>query len=95
MSIISRSVISEKSLEEAKAGRFTFEVLPGSSKTHIKKAVEKLWGVNVIGVATMKVSGKSYRTGKRWIVRRRADRKKAIVTLKEGQKIDLFDTKTE
>lgn len=95
MSIIGRPVISEKSLGEAKAGRFTFEVSLGSSKTHIKKAVEKLWGVNVVRVATMKVSGKSYRTGKRWIVGRRADRKKAIVTLKEGQKIDLFDTKTE
>jgi len=95
MPIINRPIISEESLLEAKEGRFTFEVALGSSKTDIKRVVEKTWGVKVIRVATLRTSGKSYRTGKRWVKAQKSDRKKTVVTLKKGQKIDLFDTKTE
>ena len=95
MSIINRPIITEKSLKEAKVGRFTFGVALAANKIDIKRQVEKMFGGNVVKVQTMRLLGKPYRTGKKWIMGERNDWKKAIVTLKKDQKIGLFDTKTE
>jgi large subunit ribosomal protein L23 len=94
MQAINRPIITEKTLQEAKRGRYVFKVGIGMNKNEIKQVTEKMFGVSVINVKTMRVSGKTYRTGKKWIKRERHDWKKAIVVVKEGQKISLFDTKT-
>lgn len=86
-----KPVISEKAMREAKLGRFTFVVGTGDNKTGIKKEVERVFGVKVVKVQTLIVPGKEYRMGKKWQKGVKSDWKKAMVTLKEGQKINLWD----
>jgi large subunit ribosomal protein L23 len=88
--IVKRAMISEKgSLMLEKANTYVFEVAPGSNKLEIKKAVELIFNVNVLSVRTMNMYGKSKRLGVH--LGRRAHWKKAIVKLKEGQTIELFE----
>lgn len=68
--------------------RFVFEVVQDASKIEIKKAVESLYDVHVSSVNTMRVMGKMRRQGRH--SGRRPDWKKAIVTLAEGESIDVF-----
>lgn len=86
-----KPLITEKAVAEMANNRYAFKVLPEASKPEIKKTVEKLFKVNVLGVRTAVMPGKKYRSGRRWMVRQKPDWKKAIVTLKPGQKIDLID----
>lgn len=86
-----RPVVTEKAVREAKLGRFTFEVGLGDDKTKIKNEVEKAFGVKVTKVQTLIVPGKEYRKGKGFRRGVRNDWKKTIVSLKEGQTIDLWD----
>lgn len=67
---------------------YTFEVDRRASKDEIKAAVKTLFGVDPVGIRTQNVRGKNKRVGKS--IGRRPNWKKAIVTLKEGQSIDLF-----
>lgn len=71
--------------------RHTFEVNKGATKTEIKRGAEKMFGVKVAVVRTIKIRGKSYRAGKKWVHKRRPDGKKAIVTLKPGEKIEQLE----
>lgn len=83
-------VLTEKSLSEAQSGKYSFWVDRGLSKDKIKVIIYELFGVNVVRVRTVNVSGqikKNYRGRKRII----QPRKKAIVTLREKEKIDLFE----
>ena len=82
--------MSEKSLRLAQNSQFSFLVQPQAGKTSIKEAVESLFGVEVIGVEIVKLKGKRRRLGKKRLLGRASIRKKAIVTLKPGQKIDYF-----
>lgn len=91
--MIIRPIITEKTMAETKKQRFTFEVVLGATKTQIKNAIETMFKVNVTKTQTATMPGKSYRTGKRFKYAYRADWKKAIVTLKPGQKIELFDVR--
>lgn len=86
-----KPIVTEQTVAEMAKSRYTFKVQPFDTKTEIKKIVEKLFKVNVVSVHTANVHGKTYRSGKRWIVRQRSDWKKATVTLKPGQKIDIAD----
>ncbi len=86
-----RPLITEKTVRETALGRFAFQVSLSTTKTEVRREVEKTFGVNVTKVQTAIFAGKSYRTGKKWKFLQRPDWKKAIVTLKKGQKIDLFD----
>ena len=95
MPVLNKPIITEKSLADAKNSRFTFGVAREATKTLIKKEIERMFEVKVTKIQTARMPGKSYRTGKKWIQGQRNDWKKAVVTLKQGQKIDLFDTKTE
>ena len=81
--------ITEKSTMLSEQNAVVFKVAPGASKPQIKAAVEALFGVTVTGVNTMVTKGKS----KRWKGRpyQRSDVKKAIVTLAEGQTIDITE----
>ena len=79
--------ITEKSTMLSESNAVVFRVAQGASKPEIKAAVEALFNVSVIGVNTMITKGKS----KRWKGKpyTRSDVKKAIVTLAEGQSIDI------
>ncbi len=82
-------VISEKSYGAVERdNKYTFVVDPKANKTEIKIAVEKVFEVSVIGVNTSKRSGKRKRT--RSGFGKRNDTKRAVVTLAEGDSIELF-----
>ena len=66
-----------------------FEVDKNSNKSEIKKAVEKLFKVTVMEVRTLNRQGKPKRLGR--FAGRRKDWKKAIITLKEGDRVDFFE----
>lgn len=87
--ILKRPVITEKSMSLLGDNKYTLIVDPNANKVEIKKAVEELFKVKVKKVNTMRIKGKVKRV--RNIVGRRPDVKKAIVTLKEGDKIELFE----
>lgn len=87
-------LLTEKSLNEAKKGNYTFWVDMGMNKAQIKKAVEEIFGVNVSRVRTMNYKGRREKDSKGRI-RRISPRKKAMVTVGEKEKIDLFETETK
>lgn len=89
--VIRRPVITEKSMEAAKKGKFSFLVARDADKDIIKKAVEDQFKVEVISVETTVQKGKTKRVGMRRMEKTMNPIKKAVVTLKEGQKIDMFD----
>ena len=88
--IIRRALISEKGtrIREVKNG-YLFEVAPGANKIEIKKAVELIFSVKVRSVRTLRVHGKPKRLGR--FAGHRSDWKKAVVTLRAGQTIELFE----
>lgn len=67
----------------------TFEVKVDANKVQVRKAVENIFKVKVLDVTTVKNAGKAKRMGQR--IGRRSDWKKAYVTLKPGEKIDIFE----
>ncbi|MCK4588600.1 50S ribosomal protein L23 [Candidatus Woesebacteria bacterium] len=85
-------VLTEKSLDQAKEGNYTFWVDRRLNKNQIRNLVEETFGVHVVRVRTMNVRGEAKRTlrGRKMTIK---PRKKAIVILKEKEKIDLFETK--
>ncbi len=78
-------------MDYANKGRYTFRVAIQANKKDIKKAVESLFKVNVVQVATMIGKGGSLRTGARRVPVEKASWKKAIVRVKAGQKIAVFE----
>jgi len=93
-SIIISPIISERSMDDVSKTKFTFKVNRSASKKQIKKAIEEKFKVDVIGVKTLNMKGKTKRFGQRRIETKLAGFKKAIAVLKEGQKIDLFEAGT-
>jgi len=81
-------VVSEKSYALLDQNKYTFLVQPDSNKTEIKIAVEKVFNVKVTGVNTLNRNGKRRRTRFGWGTR--PDTKRAIVTVADGQRIDIF-----
>jgi large subunit ribosomal protein L23 len=86
--VLIRPIVSEKSYSLMDEGKYTFEVAPGSNKTEIKIAVEKVFGVKVQSVNTINRKGKVRRT--RYGLGKRKDVKRAIVTLGAGEALDIF-----
>ncbi|WP_406198495.1 MULTISPECIES: 50S ribosomal protein L23 [unclassified Streptomyces] len=86
--ILIKPVVSEKSYALLDENKYTFVVAPGSNKTQIKQAVETVFEVKVTGVNTINRQGKRKRT--RTGFGQRAGTKRAIVTLAEGDRIDIF-----
>jgi large subunit ribosomal protein L23 len=80
-------VITEKSTRTSEYNQVTFKVPLNASKPEIKAAVEALFGVKVTAVNTIRVKGKTKRF--RGVTGKRSDFKKAMVTLQEGQSIDV------
>lgn len=91
LNILKRTIITEKSINEAKNGKYTFEVLKEFNKRQIKNVVEKKFKVDVVGVFTRIMKGKRKRVGPRRMEVQESPWKKATVILKKGQKIDLFE----
>jgi len=87
--IIRRPLVTEKgtTLTE-KANAYTFEVAPDANKVEIRKAIEKLFEVQVLSVKTMLRKGKTKGLG--WRSWRRPDQKRAVVKLQAGQAIDFI-----
>ena len=86
--ILLRPVVSEKSYGLLDEGKYTFVVAPDANKTQIKQAVEEVFRVKVTGVNTLNRQGKRRRTRFGW--GKRVDTMRAIVTLVEGDRIDIF-----
>ncbi|MCX5784717.1 MAG: 50S ribosomal protein L23 [Elusimicrobia bacterium] len=83
-------ILSEKSMMlKDKENRYSFRVNPLANKVEIKKAVEALFKVKVEAVRTANMPGKMHRVGRS--EGKRSDWKKAVVTVKTGQKIDMTD----
>jgi large subunit ribosomal protein L23 len=86
--ILLAPVISEKSSGLLEENKYTFIVSPDANKTQIKIAVEQVFGVKVTAVNTANRQGKRVRT--RFGVGKRADSKRAIVSVAAGDRIDIF-----
>ncbi|MBE9498079.1 MULTISPECIES: 50S ribosomal protein L23 [Streptomyces] len=86
--LLVKPVVSEKSYALLDENKYTFIVDPRANKTQIKQAVEEVFSVKVAGVNTINRQGKRKRT--RTGYGKRADTKRAIVTLVEGDRIDIF-----
>lgn len=93
--IIKRPIISEKSMNDASLGWYTFEVDLKANKKQIAQEVAKLFNVQVKSVSTEILKGKKKRAGRKRQIVKEANFKKAYVRLEAGQKIDLFETKKE
>jgi len=87
--VLLKPIVTEKSTDLMQENKYTFKVEPKANKIEIKNAVESIFNVDVIEVRTMNMTGKLKRQGRstgytsKW--------KKAIVTLKPGQKLPIFD----
>lgn len=91
--VVVRPLITEKTIAKAGKGQYCFEVSVDASKGAVEKAVEEMFKVDVVDVRTLLTAGKFKRV---MGTRRQAKMpkwKKAIVSLKEGQSIKLFETK--
>jgi large subunit ribosomal protein L23 len=86
--ILLAPVVSEKSYSLLDENKYTFLVAPGANKTEIKIAVETVFKVRVTGVNTLNRQGKKRRT--RSGFGKRPDTKRAIVTVADGERIDIF-----
>lgn len=86
--VLVRPVVSEKSVGMIEENRYSFWVNPAANKVEVKAAVEKMFKVHVVGVRTISVHGKIKRVGR--YSGKTSDRKKAIVTLKAGERIEGF-----
>lgn len=88
--IIIRPLITEKNTNLMILNKYSFEVAQQANKYQIKHAVENIFNVTVTKVHTMNVRGKKRRRGREFGYTR--SWKKAVVTLAEGDRIDLFET---
>jgi large subunit ribosomal protein L23 len=82
-------MITEKNNDMAAQDKYVFKVARSAGKIEIAQAVEELFDVKVKSVNVMNYNGKPKRAGRSMVIGHRADWKKAVVTLSEGQ-IDLF-----
>jgi large subunit ribosomal protein L23 len=88
--VIIRPVVSEKSYAGLERNSYTFLVDERANKTEIKEAIQKIWNVQVLSVNTLIRRGKVKR--RRFTKGKRADQKRAIVKLAEGDTIEIFET---
>jgi large subunit ribosomal protein L23 len=89
--VIIRPMVSEKSYAGLELNRYTFLVDPDANKTEIKEAVQKIWNVRVVKVNTLGRKGKVKRF--RYTRGKRPDQKMAVVTLAQGDSIEIFEQK--
>lgn len=92
MSVLKRPIVTEKMTGLNKQGKYAFEVTLKANKLEIGKAVEKMYGVNVEAVNTFRVYGKkrSKNINGRVVTGKTPTTKKAIITVAEGEVIDIY-----
>jgi len=88
--VLRRPLITEKYTLLQSVGKYAFEVSIDATKPQVKDAVEKAFNVKVTSLNIINVPGRSRRLGRRVIPAK--PWKKAVVTLKQGNKIELFET---
>ena len=89
--VIVRPVVSEKSYTLLDDNVYTFVVAPSASKPEIRDAIESIFGVTVLKVNTLNRKGKRKRNRRTMTFGKRSDTKRALVTLAEGDTIELFE----
>jgi len=89
--VILKPVVSEKSYSLLDANTYTFVVHPDANKIEIRHAVEAIFGVKVAKVNTLNRQGKRRRNRRSFTYGKRADTKRALITLVDGDRIDLFE----
>jgi large subunit ribosomal protein L23 len=90
--VLRRPLITEKSNYQTGLNQYVFEVAPDATKTLVKDAVETLFDVNVLRVNVINLPAKRTRRWRsRRVMVRRSEYKKAIITLAEGDSIDVFE----
>lgn len=89
--IIHKPLITEKAMSKTDKGQYVFEVNPSANKIQIKSAIEQMFEVNIVSVRTATTKGKyKRRITKRGLMEGRTNlKKKAYITLKAGQEIEL------
>ena len=87
--VLRKPIVTEKNTLLQEHNKYTFEVSQGADKHQIKVAVEKAFKVKVTAVNVITVPGKTRRVGRRQVAT--TPWKKAVVTLKPGQKIEIFE----
>ena len=87
--VLMRPTITEKSTILQESGKYTFRVAPRANKVEVKQAVESNFSVTVLDVNITKLHGKRKRYGARFT--KQPDVKKAVVTLKPGDRINLIE----
>lgn len=90
--VIIQPVVSEKSYALLDTNAYTFRIHPDANKIHVRNAVEELFSVKVVKVTTLNRKGKRKRNRRNATYGRRPDTKRAVVTLVEGDRIDLFES---
>lgn len=90
INVLIQPIISEKSFNQSETGIYHFRVALDSNKKIVKDAIEKKFKVNVEKINVVNVKGKKVLNWRTRRAGRRSDYKKAIVTLKAGQTIDIF-----
>jgi large subunit ribosomal protein L23 len=92
MSVLKRPIITEKTQQLNTKGQYAFEVALDANKIQIANAIEKMYGVTVAGVSTLRQFGKkkSRMTKTKVSSGHTSTFKKAIITLKEGEMIDFY-----
>ena len=88
--VIIRPIVSEKSYASYDANIYTFEVAPNANKIEIKHAIEAIFGVKVTNVNTLTRHGKRKRNRRTGTWGKRADQKRAVVSLAPGDRIEIF-----
>lgn len=89
--VILEPIVSEKSFALLERNVYTFKVHPSATKPEIAKAVEQIFDVDVLNVNTLRRRGKRIRNRRSLTYGRRPDSKRAMVTLAEGDSIELFE----
>ena len=89
LEVLRRPLVTEKGTALSGAGKYLFEVAPGANKPQIREAVQKAFNVTVVKVNVMNMPAEQRRAGRHIFYT--SPWKKAIVTLKEGEKITLFE----
>jgi large subunit ribosomal protein L23 len=87
--VLIKPVVSERTTDLMAENKYTFQVDPNANKIEIKHAVESIFKVDVTDVRTMNINGKLKRQGR--FTGYTSDWKKAVVTLKDGQRIPIFE----
>lgn len=88
--VIKRPLFTEKGMDlKERENKILIQVHPEANKHEIKQAMEEIFKVKVEKVATVSIPGKTRRYGK--YVGKRSDKKKAVITLKKGEKLDFIE----